>query len=228
MVRLLDALSVLILIAAGLLFTLCAIDWSSADTDLGQITTVSLAQSLERSRGGTQETRRAVSPLVEQAERFAAYLNPPAPAPAQEREDAVAKPAPKVAPANPSPKFELHGISYNRTRPEESMAMIWLPDGGQRWVRRGDQVGHFVIERIGGDSILYRSGDTTLEVALNLDARPQTLARESQDRRSRRQAERPESASPPPAPVRGILQMPPARVAARLGLKPNELDLDTQ
>jgi len=101
------------------------------------------------------------TPLVKAAREFALCLNPPAKpkpgAPATGKGIAVAS-APQVQPAATSPKFALHGISYHRSKPAESMALVCEPDGGRRWVRQGAQLGHIVIEKIGSSSIVYHEG----------------------------------------------------------------------
>jgi hypothetical protein len=73
-------------------------------------------------RGETGKEGQWKSPLIQQAEAFAAYLNPPAQA------KAVASPSPPVRPRParveatlpPPPPLQLLGISYHRGDPGES------------------------------------------------------------------------------------------------------------
>jgi hypothetical protein len=121
------------------------------------------------------------APLVKVARDFALYLNPPVkPDPAlssPKLEVAAMTTAVEVAPAVSSPKFELHGISYHSLRPEESMALVWLPDVGRKWVRQGTQLGHVIIEQITSSSILYRDGQASHEMALDLELASTRFAR---------------------------------------------------
>ena len=57
-------------------------------------------------------------------------------------------PALPVKPPASTPKFELHGISYYRQKPDQSMALVLEPGGTRRWVHPGEQLGHLTIERI--------------------------------------------------------------------------------
>jgi hypothetical protein len=152
---------------------------------------LSLEGSLKQSRlcisDGTDEMR---SPLVQAAKAFALYLNPPAKAKptlaAAATKGAPVSPetktagmTPEVRPVASSPKFELQGISYHRSRPERSMALVWQPDTGRRWVRPGEQLGHLVIEQINSDAIVYRDGQLTQELALDLDAVTTAVAQDT-------------------------------------------------
>jgi type II secretory pathway component PulC len=103
------------------------------------------------------------SPLVQQAQAFALYLNPPAP-----------KRTPPTGPGtksissqvNVTPKFPVIGISYCENRPEMSMALIDEPGKGIHWVKQSAKVGHFVIEQVNNDSVIVKSGSETFNLAL--------------------------------------------------------------
>ncbi len=118
-------------------------------------------------REGISET-----PLVKVAKDLARLLEPPpkpAPTPSPPKTEVAAVTVADVKPAASTPKFELHGISYHSLRPEESMALVWLPDVGRKWVRQGTQLGHITIEQITSGSVLYRDGQISHEMALDLD-----------------------------------------------------------
>ena len=122
-----------------------------------------MASELEgRHAGQANESR---PPLVVQAEALATYLSPPASPKRAASSPPPARPRPSPAEAKPgvaAPSLRLVGISYYRSNPAESRALIWEPAGGHRWVRQGTQLGPIVIERINPGSILCRDdGGTT-------------------------------------------------------------------
>jgi hypothetical protein len=86
------------------------------------------------------EKEEAKSPLVVQAEAFAQYLNPPEPPrrtpPLPKTRATRAETAP-VATASAPPKLRLAGISYHRSKPAESKALVWEAGGDQHWVAQG-------------------------------------------------------------------------------------------
>jgi hypothetical protein len=129
----------------------------------------------EREGRQAEQADEAKSPLVVQAEIFAAYLNPPAPPKRPVATPVPARPRPAVAAAPPAvvaPPLRLLGISYHCTDPAESRALVWESTGGHRWVRPGTQVGHIVIAQINPGSILCREGGATREVAMESESAP--------------------------------------------------------
>ncbi|MHC4508309.1 MAG: hypothetical protein ACYTAO_05030 [Planctomycetota bacterium] len=105
------------------------------------------------------------SPLVQQAEAFALYLNPPKP------NVAAALKKPKAAgmlPAMPAttPKFKVFATSYLENNPEMSLALIDEPGSGRRWVRQSSNVGHLVIEQVRDGLVVVKSNEETFEVAI--------------------------------------------------------------
>lgn len=125
-------------------------------------------------RTSNQTVGRQLSPLVQQAQAFAVYLNPPAlpeqrPASPPVVKDSIVAEVPKVAPVNTSPKFKLHGISYRPAKPRESMALVWEPDVGHRWVREGSQLGHVIVECITPDTIEYRANQQRYIMAVEAE-----------------------------------------------------------
>jgi hypothetical protein len=129
----------------------------------------------EREGRQAEQADEAKSPLVVQAEIFAAYLNPPAPPKRPVATPVPARPRPAVVAAPPAvvaPPLRLLGISYHCTDPAESRALVWESTGGHRWVRPGTQVGHIVIAQINPGSILCREGGATREVAMESESAP--------------------------------------------------------
>jgi hypothetical protein len=231
MILVLRILSVLTLTLAAGILTLTI---QSRPRDAASIDGTEAPSALERFRQTRERNPDGnvpeVPPLIQQAEIFAAYLKPvavpvaaakqtPATMPAPTK-PTVATATPEVKPASSSPKFELHGISYYRQKPEQSMALVVEPGGARRWVRPGDQLGHLTVERIDCNSVVCRDGTQTQVVALAANEAITKYARSikstgavSAPRQAQNKVQGPEV--PPPAP--GIRQMPLSRVAALLG-----------
>jgi hypothetical protein len=232
MVKTLHMFSILTLISAGFVFAVFIACGSRADPHAEQILASSVIERYRQAGGnGTQDDRHQTSPLVQQAQAFALYLNPPSPpkrnlTASLPEKQGIITPVPEVRPPSSSPKFELRGISYYRSRPAESMALVWEPGSGHRWVKQGTQLGHFFVEQVNSRSILYRDGQRTHEMALELGETLATFARSRNIKPASEPTERPQQTVPGPPPVRGVRQMPPARVAARINLR--ELDIERQ
>jgi hypothetical protein len=180
----------------------------------------------------SEEAKETQVPLIKAAKAFSLYLNPPAkPTPAPRPgaatdahasvETKMAAATPEVRPAVSSPQFQLQGISYHRSKPEMSMALVWQPDTGRRWVRQGTQLGHLVIEQISSDAIVYRDGQLTHELALKLDATSMAVAQQDKGKVSpARPGERPPSAPPATTPQRAGLRSAVALPASVPGTHP--------
>jgi len=129
-------------------------------------------------------------PLIAEAEAFALYLNPPAPA--QERTPAPARPRtvrPQPKPVASAPKFKLVGISYYRSAPAESKALLWGPSDGYVWVKPGGQFGHLTIDAITRRSLICREAGQTREIPIDAQPAPAVMP-------VRRTPQR-----PPPVPI---------------------------
>jgi hypothetical protein len=225
-IRVLYTIGIASLMSAGLILTLWIRDGQEATFPVGPMLTA--VEQFRQSEGGNRpDDHQQTSPLVQEAQSLALYLNPPT-VPSPPAKDQVLQAASKpggaaVAAAEPrpqttSPKFELHGISYYRTDPNQSMALICEPGGGRRWVRQGDLLGHIIIERIDSDGLVCRDGTQIQNVAL---ASSEAILRFAQkvDERPRlpKQSDSPNQGTPAPPAVRGMRQMPLTRVAAKLG-----------
>ena len=106
------------------------------------------------------------SPLVACAEAFALCLNPPKPVERSDSQTVKRSNGPPAQPAVVSPKFKLHGTSYYPSRPAESLALVWEPGSGLRWVRQGADLGHVTIKQVKGGAIVYYDGQQTHEMAV--------------------------------------------------------------
>jgi hypothetical protein len=131
----------------------------------------------ERGRPSRVEvSRRRASPLVEQARQFGHYLrtSPPQRIPAlvetERTVDRFHRPTaampPEAHPHGPSPKFEVRALSLYPSRPEMSMALIAEPGSETHWVKCGAQTGHFSIEAIHREYIVWRNGEQTGRISV--------------------------------------------------------------
>jgi hypothetical protein len=182
MIRLLHVLSGLAILLAGGVFALCARQWRHDDPThealLGRPGAVGIF--LQSTHGTPGDDKERVSPLLAEATAFAAYLNPPASVKALVATEAP-KPAPVVRPPTASPKFKVCGTSCCDDQPDRSMVLILEPGttNTARWVRRGTQVGHLVIQEIRPGSIVYLDGTQVREMAIERETTTAAVAVES-------------------------------------------------
>ena len=54
--------------------------------------------------------------------------------------------------------------------------MVWDANKGGYWIKKGDRLGHFVVERIEKEAIFYRDGDQLRQMAVAVK-QPVQLAR---------------------------------------------------
>ena len=139
------------------------------------------------------------SPLVKQAQAFALFLNPPAPQPTIEEQQAALE----IRPVEVAAKFTLVGTSVHPNRPEMSLALIDEPGKGTYWVKQAAQIGHLTIEQIKSGIVVVSDKGRTAEIV----------------------AERPEKISllrnPPPG-VAPAVQSAPAMPAETAAPQPGE------
>jgi hypothetical protein len=118
----------------------------------------------------TSESR--TSPLVEQAEAFALYLNPDKPA--------VRRTSKGIKTTNISsklavtPKFKVFATSYYAENPELSQALIDEPGRGRYWVRQSGKVGHLLVEQVKDGLVIIKGGEETFE--LTIEQKPGTAS----------------------------------------------------
>jgi hypothetical protein len=99
------------------------------------------------------------SPLVQQAQAFASYLNPKPTERATTRSIGS-----KVTHSLPvTPKFTLHCTSYCPDDPNMSLALIDEPGKGRYWVKPSSKVGHFLVEQIQDGLIVVNNGQESYE-----------------------------------------------------------------
>lgn len=147
---LLNLFSILSLVCAGLVLALCVNQWlESAHNDI-QNEGPSIVEIFQISGNNSKESNQErVSPFVSQAGEFALVINPPKPPVVKVEE----QPEPKVTPPvfrapRPSAKFKLLSTSYNRDRPEDSVALIDELGRDPHWVEKGDRPHASIVERL--------------------------------------------------------------------------------
>lgn len=111
-----------------------------------------------------------VSPLVEQAEAFALYLNPLKPTIQKTVQGAKTTNISSRLPV--TPKFKVFGTSYCAGNPELSLVLIDEPGRGRRWVRQSSKVGHLLIEQVKDGVVVVKSSEKTFEIPV--EEKPQT------------------------------------------------------
>ncbi len=181
MVKMLYVVSILCLICASLLFGRCAVQWLQGVPADERAPGIPLSERLRMRQGLNGNTNAASTPLLEQAEALALYLDPPKPPPRVSTSQPTVSPAtvsppPVPRPPNPTPQFRLLAISYYRSSPDRSLAMVWDASKGGYWIKKGDRLGHFVVERIEKEAIYYRDGDQLRQMAVAVK-QPVQLAR---------------------------------------------------
>jgi hypothetical protein len=165
--------SVLTLVCAGLVFVLCADQWlecAHSDEEDKELSITEKFQNLGEVRKIGEQDK--VSPLVNQSGEFALIIDPPKP-PAPPEEKKVESPKiiqPIVSAPRPSARFKVLSTSCNRDRPEDSVALVSEPGKGEHWVKKGDIIGNFVLEKIEPGSIVYRYGNQVSE--MNVEIKP--------------------------------------------------------
>lgn len=112
-----------------------------------------------------KSTENRASPLVQQAEAFSLYLNPPKPTISMNPQ------APKTGgilrmTTGVSPKFKVYGTSYCPDNPGLSLVLIDEPGRGRRWVRQTDKVGHLIIEQVKDGLVIVNNGQETFELTV--------------------------------------------------------------
>ena len=147
----------------------------------------SVRQRFEELRSQRDTLTEKNAPLVIQAQAFASYLNSPV---VQEKKEVVTterkKPrnvaqAPKAR-VVPTAKFKLEGTSYYPNRPDRSIALVSEPgsaDENPRWVKEGERLGHFVIQKIRRGIVVYKDENEQLhEMSVERKTATRSLVRQ--------------------------------------------------
>lgn len=171
MVRTLQTISVTALVCAGIVFVVSAVQWLDSASQAEGNLPLSAVQEFKQAGNRENKSEKSVSPLIQQAEAFALYLNPPKPPPQIQETPTVQTNSKQsvstVELPQTTPKFTLLATSYYRAKPGESLALVCEPGRESRWVTQGARLGHFVVEEIKRGMIIYRDGERMGEMAVN-------------------------------------------------------------
>jgi hypothetical protein len=172
--------SILTFVCAGAIFVLCAnqrLKYAHSNIPDESPSIVEIFQSLGHIHKASELER--VSPLVGQAGEFALIIDPPKPPAPPEKivESPKITPSPVALAPRPSARFKVLSTSYNRDRPEDSVALVSEPGRGEHWAKVGDFIGNFVLERIEPGVIIYRYGGQVSEMAVEMKP-PVRIAKE--------------------------------------------------
>jgi hypothetical protein len=167
------------LVCAGVLFVLCSNQWlkyAHNNTQDESPSIVEIFQSIGNISKASDQER--ITPLVSQAGEFALIIDPPKPPVPPEKIVESPKITPPVAlTPRPSARFRVLSTSYNRDRPEDSVALVSEPGRGEHWAKAGDFIGNFVLEKIEPGVIIYRYGGQVSEMAVEMKP-PVRIAKE--------------------------------------------------
>ncbi len=123
-----------------------------------------------------QGNRDTTPPLVRQAETLAKIINPVDKVVSRQTDARPGNPGPKQPPGpqRTSAKFGVVGTAYSPVRPTASFAYIRLADNTYQWVQQGEQVDHYTIKEIKGDSITCWDGSRN--VVMSVEPIPETAS----------------------------------------------------
>jgi len=131
--------------------------------------------SLRKGRQNAGDDLETEPPLIRQARAFALYLKPsPLLKPNSILPDvtsAKGKETKQTQTAHPSlvtPRFQVLAITIYRNNPKRSMALIAEFGTEPRWIKRGQNVGHLLIEKIEKEQVVWRNGIQTGQVAVTV------------------------------------------------------------
>lgn len=167
MLRIVQIFGIFICVSTGAVLVLCLYCWEHNNPDVEKICAQpDIAERFRETHSQREIIVEKSSPLVTQAQAFAAYLSGPSP----DKEGIGAKSIPSpsslyvpkittMAQPVSSAKFKLQGTSYYPHEPAKSMALIsepGSPEGNERWIKEGARLGHLVIDKIKHGAVVYR------------------------------------------------------------------------
>jgi hypothetical protein len=139
-------------------------------------------------------TESRVSPLVEQAEAFALYLNP---LKATVQKTSIETKTTSISERLPvTPKFKIFATSYCAENPGLSLALIDEPGRGRHWVRQSSKVGHLLIEQVKDGFVVVKGSQETFELEIEKMPETRSLTRISPTS-SLRRGQSPSTYTPP-------------------------------
>lgn len=186
MLKTLRITSVIAAVLAAGLFAFPVVFGFRSDEDIEQfLASASVIDEFRRDKGGRAGRGEGqISPLVEQANAFALYLNPPPPPPKKIKPKPIKQETPTTVevvreipkPREPKPKFTVVFTSFYEARPEMSLALINEAGKGRHLVKEGARVGHVTVERIMDGVVIARGGEKTYELAVPMKEETSLLA----------------------------------------------------
>jgi hypothetical protein len=174
MIKTLRITSVVAAILAGVFFVFPVIYGVRNDERIDEFLKLpSVKEKFENAADNKAKTGESrVSPLVEQAEAFALFLNP--------LKSTIQKASKEAKTTNladrlpVTPKFKVFATSYYAENPDLSQALIDEPGRGRHWVRQSSKVGHLLVEQVKDGLVVVKSSKETFE--LEIEQKPDTTS----------------------------------------------------
>ena len=165
MIKTLRITSIVAAILAGIFLVSSVVFGVRSDEQVEEfLNSAGVVEKFNQSEGNkVRRSENQVSPLVQQAQAFALYLNPPEPKKAVTQRKGPRIPLPPTPP--PPPQFKVIGTCVHASNPEQSLVFIDEPGKGMHWVRQSSVVSHLVIEQIKDGLIVVKDNERTFELA---------------------------------------------------------------
>jgi hypothetical protein len=165
MIKTLRITSVVAAILAGVFFVFPVVYGVRGDKTVDEFLKLpSVKEKFENaadSRAKSVDSR--TSPLVEQAEAFASYLNPSKPTAQKPSMSAKTTIDSKLS---VTPKFRVFATSVCATNPRLSLALIDEPGRGRYWVRQSDKVGHLLVDQVKDGFVVIKGSKETFQLKI--------------------------------------------------------------
>lgn len=167
MINTLRITSVVAVILAGVFFVFPVVFGVRSNQEVNEfIASPGVREKLEQAAGSkARDSENRASPLVQQAEAFALYLNPPKSKTPTSSLEPKTGGILRTLPGT-TPQFKVFGTSYCQDNPEMSLALIDEPGKGRHWVRQSSKVGHLLVEQVEDGLVVVKSGDKTFKLTL--------------------------------------------------------------
>jgi len=163
MIKTLRITSVVAAILAGVFFVFPVIYGVRSHENIDEfLKSPGVIEKFENASDKAKTSESRVSPLVEQAEAFALYLNPPKAA--ARKVSKGTKPGNISSRLSVTPKFKVYATSYCPENPKVSQALIDEPGKGRHWVLQSGKVGHLLIEQVKDGVVIVKGGKETFEL----------------------------------------------------------------
>ena len=172
MIQTLRITSVVAAILAGIFFVFPVIYGVRNDESVDKfLQTQSVKEKFENAADiKAKKGDNRVSPLVEQADAFALYLNP-----VKQPVRTISKgvKTPNIASnITITPQFKVYATSFYPENPQLSQALIDEPGKGRFWVRQSSMVGHLLVEQVKDGLVIVKGNEETFE--LKIEKEPST------------------------------------------------------